>query len=243
MQMYSQDNHKSTLAITAKNLCISFGTTHVINHVSFAIPKNTINAIIGPNGSGKTTLIKAILGLQSYGGELQVFGQKPGKQKSIIGYVPQRFDFDRSIPMTAIEFLNWTNKNQEKDHIADIWTKVGLKNSVEKTLVGQLSGGQLQRLLLAQALIQKPDLLILDEPDANIDSSGERQLEDILKEYTKQGGTVILISHDISFVARSVEYVICINSDLICSGPPKTTLTQKNIDSLFAGTQPYHHHH
>lgn len=243
MQTHSQNNLKNQPAITVKNLCIAFGVTHVIDHVSFAIPKGAVSAIIGPNGSGKTTLIRAILGLQEYGGNITLFGEPEGKQSCTIGYVPQRFDFDRTTPMTAEEFLMWTitqSKNHEDPE--KVWKTVGLDESAKKTLIGELSGGQMQRLLLAQALLQKPDLLILDEPDANIDTTGEKQLEDIMKEYCNRGGTVVMISHDITFVARAVEHVICLNKQLVCSGPPAKTLSHEALEQLFHNANPYHHH-
>ena len=235
-------SYPHTPAVTAQRLCVRFGDHQVLDHVSFAIPQGAVSAIIGPNGSGKTTLARAILGLQTIQeGRIELFGQTQKIATASIGYVPQYFQLDRSFPMTATEFLHITARPTPSD-LSSIWSRIGLSTQVAQQLIGHLSGGQLQRLLIGQALLRKPDLLILDEPDANIDIAGERQIEDILKEYTHQGGTVILISHDISFVARAVQHVICLNNALVCSGPPHEALTQETLQRLFEHASLYHHH-
>lgn len=244
--MSSPASHKhapeETAAVSVQNLSISFGDNRVVDHATFAVPKGMVSAIIGPNGSGKTTLIRAILGLQAYqSGSITLFGNGREVHSAVIGYVPQYFSFDRSLPMTSAEFLHWTT-SASPSAIADIWSKIGLGARAQKTLIGGLSGGQMQRLLIGQALLQKPDLLILDEPDANIDVEGERQLEEILKEYTRAGGSVILISHDVSFVARAVEHVICLNKQIVCTGSPKETLSEANLREVFDNASLYHHH-
>jgi ABC-type Mn2+/Zn2+ transport system ATPase subunit len=244
--MSLQDNHKDPVgnhaAISVQNLCVAFGENLVVDHVSFAVPKGAVSAVIGPNGSGKTTLVRALIGLQSFAhGSVTLFGQPLGAHTATIGYVPQYFAFDRSLPMTCEEFLQWIS-GAAASEIAAIWKRIGLSDQVRAKLIGSLSGGQMQRLLIGQALLQKPDLLILDEPDANIDVAGERQLEEILKEYTRQGGSVVLISHDVSFVARAVEHVICLNKQLVCTGSPHDALTEKTLKSLFQNASLYHHH-
>lgn len=244
MSSQASHNHapQSSPAISVQNLCISFGDTTVVDHVSFAIPRGAVSAIIGPNGSGKTTLVRAIIGLQSYqDGSIELFGNPLSAHSATIGYVPQYFSFDRSFPMTSEEFLVWMTRADAKAREA-IWKTIGLNKSARHKTIGALSGGQMQRLLIGQALLQNPDLLILDEPDANIDIAGERQLEEILKEYTRKGGTVILISHDVSFVARAVEHVVCLNKKLICTGTPHETLNEKTLGSLFQNAALYHHH-
>ena len=232
-------------AITVNNLNIRYNEHVILDGVSFIVPQKTITAIIGPNGSGKTTLVKAILGLIPYEkGHVEIFDQPLDHVRRTIGYVPQRFEFDREFPMTVQEFMELARHGHtEMSEIKQALKTVGLKSGVHSKQVSSLSGGQLQRVLIAQAILNKPNLLVLDEPAAGIDVVGEAaffQMIDHLRNV--YGTTIVIVSHDISFVASAVNHVICVNKKLMCSGPPKKALTEENLAHLFGASHIYHHH-
>jgi len=241
----SKSSPTTNSAIEVKDLRVQFEEHVVLEHVTFIVPEKSITAVIGPNGSGKTTLIRAILGLTKYNrGSVSLFGQPLDHVRKAIGYVPQRFEFDRQFPMTVREFMDLArHKHTKPSAITQAMRDVGLASSVLQQQLGTLSGGQLQRTLIAQAILNQPKLLILDEPSSGIDVVGEAAFFHMIDRLRNvHGTTIIIVSHDISFVATSVDHVICINQKLMCSGPPKRTLTKENLEHLFGSTNIYHHH-
>lgn len=221
--------------IQVKNLTVTYNNDVILNNINFTIKDQEIAAIIGPNGSGKTTLIKAILGLIKHQGEVKILGQKPEKNLINIGYVPQKFEFDKTFPLTIEEFMSLTidssKKNKEKINLA--LREVEMQNHKTK-LLGQLSGGQLQRILIAQAIINQPRILFLDEPTSGIDQSGEKSFYEIINHLnSKHGVTIMLISHEINMVYKFATQIICLNKDLICMGTPKETITKEIIKKLY----------
>lgn len=219
-------------AISVKNLSVKIGTNAILNHVSFDVLKGSLTVVIGPNGSGKTTLFKALLGLIPFQGTVRMFDRPNQESLSKIGYVPQHFDFDRTLPITVQEFLNFSNpgfSKEDKDVCHE--TKV---DALQDKLIGQLSGGQLQRVLIANALMRKPKLLLLDEPASGIDLEGERAFYDLISHVNKKHGvTVLMISHEINMVYNFADQLICLNRDLVCNGPPQQALTREVMDKLY----------
>lgn len=225
-------------AITVKDLTVTLGDYLALDHVDAVIPQGSFTAIIGPNGSGKSTLVKAILNLLPFKGEILFFKRQPK-----IAYVPQFLEIDRTFPITVKEFLKLYNNKVNDHEIDSVLEMVRLPTVHLNQSFGSLSGGQRQRAILAQALLQKPEILILDEPVSNVDQRGEEQIEDILNQlHTESSVTIVLISHDIHFVAASVDHVICLDKELKCSGSPKAVLTPENIEEIFAGKHINHHH-
>lgn len=228
---------KSKPAVEVKHLTIDFDGKTVLKHVSFDIEQGTIAAIIGPNGSGKTTLIKAILNLIPItSGSVSILGQPLVHVQKSIGYVPQRFSFDPTFPITAREFLLLAVHAHSNPGalLSDAIKNVELPPYILNKQLGTLSGGQLQRVLIAQATINKPSILILDEPSTGIDIAGEAAFYNVIRHLNQQyGTTILLVSHDISMVSKSVDQVICINHQLTCVGPPKTTLTKEKLADVF----------
>jgi len=152
-------------AIFVENLSVRYGEHAVVDSVSFSIESGKIAAIVGPNGSGKTTLMKAILGLVPSRGEIIVLGQHLHDVRSRVGYVPQRFTFDRDFPITVEEFLNLARSSKcASSRITTVVKEVGLTPLILHKHLGNLSGGQLQRILIAQAILHDPAILFLDEP-------------------------------------------------------------------------------
>lgn len=237
-------------AVSVQGLTVAFGGLKVVQNVTFDISQGAIAAIIGPNGSGKTTVIKALLGLiQKDKGEVQVLGKHIHSARQFIGYVPQRFEFDRDFPMTVGEFMDLArrmhcDKHFPKEAIAKKIKEVGLPKSILDKRLGVLSGGQLQRVLIAQAIINDPLILFLDEPAAGIDIAGEQTLYEILQHLNQaHQTTVVMVTHEISMISKLVDTVICVNHKMVCYGPPAETLTEQKIDELFGdGTRMYHHH-
>lgn len=226
--------------VSVKNLSVRLGEHVVLSNVTFDIGSGEIAAVIGPNGSGKTTLVRAILGLIPLEhGEVKV-------EANHIGYLPQRFPLDPEFPITVREFLDLTRHHGERVAMTTKLEEVGLFASILHKRLGSLSGGQLQRVLIAQATLHNPPLLILDEPSTGIDIVGEKQFYDLIRSQRDQHGTtVILVSHDLSVIASVVDQIVCVNKRLVCFGPPKKALTQENISELYGGADKvmYHHHH
>lgn len=244
-------SHKtsSTPAISVSGVTVAYDSEPVLERISFEIQSGEVVALIGPNGSGKTTLVKSILGIiRPKDGEIKIFGKRMDESRKRVGYVPQRFLFDRTFPISVREFLSLTlNADQKTKRIQEVIKEVGLTTSVLDKTLGTLSGGQLQRILIAQAIMNKPDLLVLDEPSTGIDVIGEATFYDIVKNLNeKYHTTIVLISHDVAMVSNKVDQVICINKRLMCVGPPKKTLTKATLERVFGKSSVFehgHHHH
>lgn len=222
-------------AVSVKNLSIHFNGVKVIQNLTFDIPKKSISAIIGPNGCGKTTLIKAMLGLIPYSGSVSIFNKKPSEILKRIGYVPQRFTFEKTFPITIKEFLELEHRGHKNVNkkILEKLNEVGMSATHNK-LLGQLSGGQLQRVLIAKALLNEPDILFLDEAAAGVDIKGERNFFELLKHLNKDHGvTIVFISHEVDIVHKYATQVLCLNKDLICIGRPNDVLTDKTLKELY----------
>jgi len=232
-------------AIFVENLSVRYGEHAVVDNVSFSIESGKIAAIVGPNGSGKTTLMKAILGLVPSRGEIIVLGQHLHDVRSRVGYVPQRFTFDRDFPITVEEFLNLARSSKcASSRITTVVKEVGLTPLILHKHLGNLSGGQLQRILIAQAILHDPAILFLDEPATGIDVVGETAIHDVIEHLNKEHGTtVLMVSHDIAMISSLVDQVLCLNKKLLCSGPPKKALTQKSLGDLFGSHHSFYEHH
>ena len=232
-------------AISVVGCTVSFSGQRVVSDVSFSIPSGSVAAIIGPNGSGKTTLVKAILGLVPMdSGQVRIFDHPIADAHPMIGDVPQHLDFDRRFPITVAEFMELArHRHLEREKIDEMIDEVGLPDSTLKKQLGQLSGGQLQRVLIAQAILNNPDLLVLDEPASGIDIVGEKAFYDIIRHLNREHDTtVLMVSHELSVVSKLVDTVVCLNHKMICFGPPKKLLTVKGIGRIFGDqTQTFEH--
>jgi zinc transport system ATP-binding protein len=234
-------------AIEVNGLTVDLAGHRILTDVSFTVPQGAIAACIGPNGSGKTTLLRAILGLvPASAGEARILGSRLEHVRTVVGYVPQRFDFDRTFPMTVREFMALALHDHAPS--ATILAKieeVGLAEAVLERQLGQLSGGQLQRVLIAQAIINDPLILFMDEPSAGVDIAGEATFYDLLRHLNrKHHTTVIMVSHDVAVLSELVDQVICISGRLLCSGAPQAVLSDKTIAEVFgSGAAGYLHRH
>jgi ABC-type Mn2+/Zn2+ transport system ATPase subunit len=219
--------------ISVKNLSVAFDGRNALHQVSFEIERGDIVAIVGPNGSGKTTLFRAILGLVPYQGQVKINGSSVSKALSHIGYVPQRFVFDRTIPMTVEEFLKISFDHVSSARINHVLKEVDMVHRKEAQ-IGILSGGELRRILIARALINDPLLLLLDEATSGVDVAGAKTFYEIIAHLNQiHQTTVLLISHEVNMVYEFANEVICLNHDLICYGKPKEALTREVLDKLY----------
>lgn len=237
----------SKSVIVVKNLTYKFGNFIALDNINFVIEQGDMTAIIGPNGSGKTTLLKNIIGIyEPTAGNVKIFGKLPRQVIKSIGYVPQKFEFDRDIPITVYEFMALEKCEEAKHGRANIHRAlkgVGLKN-IEKSKLGELSGGQFQRVMIAKALLHEKKILIFDEPSAGIDIVGEQTIYDLIKKINQERGTTCLIvSHELNVVNKYANKVICLNKKMICSGTPETVITPQNLKQLYGiGAGLYHTH-
>ncbi|MBI4580745.1 MAG: metal ABC transporter ATP-binding protein [Planctomycetes bacterium] len=232
---------KEGFALRLRNVSVTLGGVQILSNVTAQPAAGVLNAIIGPNGAGKTTLLRAILGLVPYSGTIHI-GRTVEGAPLRIGYVPQRLDFDRGMPVCVLDFLCaglqrspiWLGHRRRARQIAaEQLARVG-GSGWEYRRLGRLSGGELQRVLLAIALTNEPDILLLDEPVAGVDVAGEELFCDLLGSLQRQGSyTMLLVSHDLSIVTQHAQYVICLNQTVQCQGDAVTTLTADNLRALY----------
>lgn len=233
-------------AVQATEVTISFGERSVVDRISFDIAAGSVAAIIGPNGSGKTTLLRALAGLLPFAGEILLFNRPPSELRGQIGYVPQRLEIDRSLPITVEEFLQLSSPEcfSLRCLHADLYERMGVAQ-LRKHLLRQLSGGQFQRVLVARALLDQPKILFLDEPASGIDASGQETLYQVIQHVSREHQTtVIMVSHEFEVVYRYATQVLCLNEKLLCNGPPNQVLNEASLKKLYGENKvTYTHHH
>lgn len=224
--------------LQVSNLHVLFGKEIAIDDVSFEVNKGDVLAVIGPNGAGKTTLFKALLGMMPYSGSIQ---WTPGIK---IGYVPQRMEIETDLPLTVFEFLKLRGtKDFSEEKAKKVIRAVLLPESIINSGLGEISVGQRQRILIAWALLGDPDVLLFDEPTADIDISGQESIYQLLHHLQDEMHlTIILISHDLNIVYKYAEKVLCLNRKKICFGPPSEVLSPQQMQELYGGHHTFYHH-
>lgn len=223
-----------SIVIAAKNISFSYGETEILKDISFDVKRGSVSALIGPNGSGKTTLLRVLMGfLKPQQGSITILGKTPPVIRHQIGYVPQRFNFDRTFPITIEEFMRFSCPDCSLKKIKQNLKHLDLDNKY-RTQLGSLSGGQLQRVLVARALLRNPKVLMLDEPASGIDIGGEKNFYELVTHASRaHNTTTVIVSHELNIVYRFTDQVICINKRLVCDGPPKKVLTTKVLQKLY----------
>ena len=230
-------------------LTVVLGDRTVLEDVTLSVEEGEIVAVIGPNGAGKTTLLKAALGLFPIrSGTALLFGKQLaalGSERDRLGYVPQNLELDRTIPVTVRELIgiNTPPRYLSRPALSKALAEVDAERLADR-LVGELSGGEMQRVMIAMTLLRDPRLLFLDEPATGIDREGERLFYDVLESLrSSRSLTVIMVSHDISVVYRYASRVLCINRRLMCQGPPGDILKDETLERLYGhATAVYEHH-
>ena len=220
-----------------RNLSVTLGGEKILQNIDIEVNRGEILTIIGPNGAGKTTLFKALLGLISYDGKIT---WAPNIK---IGYVPQRLDIDTDIPLTVKEFFKLRGKIATSRRIKEVLTFVQLEGDILKKGLGEISVGQRQRLLVSWAMLDNPDILLFDEPTADIDIYGQESIFKTIHQMNKKSNlTVILISHDLNIVSQYATKVFCLNRKNLCYGSPAKVLTAENLNELYGGEKAIYEH-
>ncbi len=222
--------------LEVKNLSVEFSGERVIDDLSFNLAEKENLVVIGPNGAGKSVLLRALLGVVEYKGEIK------WKSGIKIGYVPQKFFIDKNLPLSVSEFFGFKKLGEEKTK--EVLKTVGINDlNILNKKIGVISFGQLQRVLIAWALIDKPDILLFDEPFSGIDVKGEETIYELLEQIEKDLNlTIILITHDLSIVHKFADTVLCLNKETICYGAPQTALDYSAIKNLYGGDVKFYHH-
>lgn len=221
---------------------VTAGSTVILENVNIHIHCGALTAIIGPNGAGKSTLLKAVLGEIRHTGQLDFESSSGGRARPRIGYVPQQLNFDNGTPTSVLDLFKacntklpvWLfNSKRMRKHVTERLTMVGAEHLINRRL-GALSGGELQRVLLALALDPVPNLLLLDEPVSGIDQSGMEQFYDLLSAIRRQYDlAVILVSHDLDLVAKYADSVILLNRTVLATGSPQKVYANPQMGTLF----------
>ena len=233
-------NEKDSPAILVNDLSFSYDGRPVLEDVNLSIPQGDFVSVVGPNGGGKTTLLKLILGLlRPSRGEVHVFGLMPAEARPRLGYMPQQAQLDPQFPATVMDvalmgrlghgrpFGPYSKK--DKEIVRAALDQVGLYD-LHKKAFSSISGGQRQRLFIARALACEPDLLLLDEPAANLDVVMEGDLYELLQALNRKL-TVVMVSHDIGFVSEVVKSVICVKRKVLMH--PTTEITGEIINEIY----------
>ena len=225
--------------LEVKGLTVSLDHTAILANLNFSVARGASLAVIGPNGSGKTVLFRALIGAIPYEGTIR---WAPGTR---FGYVPQKLDIERDLPITGRDLLRakLTIARARTEDALHALERVGMGKEVLAQPIGSMSGGQFQRLLVAFALIGKPDVLLLDEPAAGVDTPGQEALSEALRRLQQDDGvTIFLISHDLSVVYRHASSVLCLARERSCLGPPQVVLTPERLSEIYGTPVSFHLH-
>ena len=226
--------------IEFNDVSFAYDRAPVLEDVDVSIRRHESICVVGPNGGGKTTLLRLILGLlEPAAGRVRVFGQEPRRARRRIGYMPQHARYDPQFPVTASDVvlmgrlgqgnaLGWYGQ-ADRRAAAESLAEVGMDGDTDRSFAA-LSGGQRQRVLIARALCCRPELLLLDEPTANVDTAVEAQLVDLLQQLNRRM-TIVMVSHDLGFVSHIVQRVVCVNRRVVVH--PTVELTGETIRDIY----------
>ena len=234
----------SDALITLNNISLSHNGKNVLDDVSFKLHEGEFITLIGPNGAGKSSLIKVLLGVIK-----QDSGDITYTDNIRLGYTPQTFSANPFIPISVKDFLTLNQKLDSK-FMLKTFELTGIKDLLKSPLKN-LSGGELQKVLLTRALLNKPNVLILDEPAQNLDVDGQMQLYKLIQDiHQQQNCAVLMVSHDLHRVMKESTQVLCLYHHICCEGLPESILKDEKFNDLFAdqindlmATYEHHHNH
>ena len=248
-------------AIIFENLGVRYGHTQALREVSFSVDSGSLSGVVGPNGGGKSTLLKSVVGLvKPHQGNILVHGCPCCEMRKQIGFVPQLEQVDWNFPVTVWDVVMMgltpqrglfrTHNRANREAAAQALCTVDLAD-LRKRSIGELSGGQRRRALLARAIAASPSVLLLDEPMSGLDPNAQHRFLDILDRLRENGATVIMSTHDLTCVSARASDVALINGGLIAYGPPEEVLLESVISEVFghqlvvhsAGAAYALHHH
>ena len=213
--------------ISATNVSVLKNQKSILKNIDIKINKNDFITIIGPNGAGKTMLLKCLMGFYKPN-----FGEIQKKDKLKIGYMPQSINIINTMPMMVKNFIT-VRKKYDDISFKQVISEVDISQLVNKQL-SVLSGGEMQRVLLARSLLNNPDLLVLDEPAQNLDISGQLSFYKLIQEiYSKRNISILMVSHDLHLVMVSTKKVLCLSNHICCSGKPQQVAKDPEFISMF----------
>ncbi|MGS2723484.1 zinc ABC transporter ATP-binding protein ZnuC [Porticoccus sp. GXU_MW_L64] len=214
---------------------VSFGKKNILENVDLCVEKGRIVTLIGPNGAGKTTLVKVLLGLLDV-----TSGQVQRAARLRVGYMPQKLHIDTTMPLTVKRFLQLSSVDMARCQQALQRVDVG---HLLDSPVQSLSGGETQRVLLARALLNKPDLLVLDEPVQGVDLAGQELLYQLIGQLRDELGCgVLMVSHDLHLVMAATDEVVCLNRHVCCHGSPQSVTENPAYLQLFGEKTTFYNH-
>ncbi|MDC3280632.1 metal ABC transporter ATP-binding protein [Candidatus Pseudothioglobus singularis] len=234
----------SDALITLNNISLSHNGKNVLDDISFKLHEGEFITLIGPNGAGKSSLIKVLLGVIK-----QDSGDITYTDNIRLGYTPQTFSANPFIPISVKDFLT-LNQKLDSEFMNKTFELTGI-NDLLKSPLKNLSGGELQKVLLTRALLNKPNVLILDEPAQNLDVDGQMQLYKLIQDiHQQQNCAVLMVSHDLHRVMKESTQVLCLYHHICCEGLPESILKDEKFNDLFAdqindlmATYEHHHNH
>ena len=234
----------SDALITLNNISLSHNGKNILDDVSFKLHQGEFITLIGPNGAGKSSLIRILLGVIK-----QDSGEIIHDNNLKLGYTPQSFIANPYIPISVLDFLT-LNQKLDLEFTKETCELIGVEDLLQMPLKS-LSGGELQKVLLTRALLNKPNVLILDEPAQNLDVDGQMQLYKLIQDiHQKQNCAVLMVSHDLHRVMKESTQVICLYHHICCEGLPESILKDAQFNDLFAdqihdlmATYEHHHNH
>lgn len=233
-------NHSCLLSMSKVD--VKLGSKQVLSDLELQLHPGEIVTVIGPNGAGKSTLVRVLLGLIK-----PDQGSITRQAGLTIGYVPQKLQLDRTFPLNVQRFLSMAGRAFKSSDILAALSTTKARHLFH-TSIHDLSGGEFQRVLLARAMLRRPDLLVLDEPVQGVDMNGQSDMYQLISDIRDQTGCAILmVSHDLHFVMASTDKVICLNQHVCCSGHPETVSSHPSYLEIFGKAEAslalYTHHH
>jgi zinc/manganese transport system ATP-binding protein len=237
----------STVAIDMRDGAIALGGRTVWRDLDVHVPAGEFVAVLGPNGVGKSTLLRVVLGLQSlHQGSVRVFGRTPDQARSLIGYLPQRRTFDASLRIRGVDIVRlgadggrWglpvsrEARRATKRRVDEVIEQVGASSYAHRP-IGEISGGEQQRLLIAQALVRQPWMLLLDEPLDSLDLPNQGMVAKLVAELCEDNGiSVVLVAHDVNPILPFVDRVVYLGQGGAASGRPEDVITSETLTELY----------
>ncbi len=242
-QRRNEELPRDGAAVVVEDLWAGYGDRAALQGIDFEVPRASIVGLVGPNGSGKSTLIKVILGMHSaWRGRVRIFGRESRSVRRLIGYTPQTEMVDWDFPVTVREVvtmgrfgrlgpLRWPGA-PDKQVVQKCLERMRLSDLANRQ-IGELSGGQQRRVLIARALAQEPQVLLLDEPMAGLDATIQHELLSLFEELRDEGKTLLVATHDLSCVSCCFDRALLMNRRKVAYGEPEKVFTKELLDQAF----------